>query len=773
MLQNINHERSLFSKIKYSNIFFLKDNTAVFTRNFSELAESSNIRRNLRKKSKRNSIIKISSTSPNFQNLKVSDILISAISDSSNVLEKNSGLNRDSSQTFNDSQLFDYFPKELKHKTPDVFIEDLNHSFNYSIYNLSSTKSEQSNSPNSMRNHFPKSDHFNFSSIYKINYKSPNPSCSFDSINSNLKKALDDQSFFLKSFINKQTDYPENRDDLFLPKAAPHFAENDYSLDNNSQNSYITPLNLHNVDITANIPDDTTNFKSPIQVDEKLNSTKPKPLEYQFNKDMFRYPEDIESYINDSESKVDISPEFASDIMLKKHEYLKRYCQIINNDESVMDLQDNFTRLKDFLLKKTFIKGNKLYSQVHNLIQNYGRSSFMSMLGEDFFHLLFDAFHRRSRSKSYSRIYDKNSLLEFMCFSAYSFGWKLNHSETMILMYHFIKAKQIDNALMVFYKIKNICDVDKIVLDDAWRRPDMTKLQFEKRKRHYQMYNTRIYTGIVSSLLSEISRMRQVELLLRVYMEFNKSMAKTANFQKMYYMQVGEMEDSVDFVQNKHGNYYKISDRVTEDFKSGINKYTVIPRNKLKLRTHTLNSILLMCLSRSMPKLGGQLYTEMAIRQGILIDHVTFRTIICGTPVMNGQTTSKKYTLLVNDFVNEIVNFRYGINLEQLYSSMVDLPIKEPSYLAHQVKRFISEPSDKDNLSKTLKLLVNKNELNGMRYVAGSEREFILGLLVMRNEIEELGLEYSVNIIKEINYFIENHTNKYCIEIFNMLFLNF
>ncbi|OMJ07288.1 hypothetical protein AYI70_g8333 [Smittium culicis] len=241
----------------------------------------------------------------------------------------------------------------------------------------------------------------------------------------------------------------------------------------------------------------------------------------------------------------------------------------------------------------------------------------------------------------------------------------------------------------------------------------------------------------------------------------------------MYYMQVGEMEDSVDFVQNKHGNYYKISDRVTEDFKSGINKYTVIPRNKLKLRTHTLNSILLMCLSRSMPKLGGQLYTEMAIRQGILIDHVTFRTIICGTPVMNGQTTSKKYTLLVNDFVNEIVNFRYGINLEQLYSSMVDLPIKEPSYLAHQVKRFISEPSDKDNLLKTLKLLVNKNELNGMRYVAGSEREFILGLLVMRNEIEELGLEYSVNIIKEINYFIENHTNKYCIEIFNMLFLNF
>ncbi|OMJ27395.1 hypothetical protein AYI69_g3173 [Smittium culicis] len=772
----MNHERTLFSKIKYSNIFFLKDSPTAFTRRFSEISESSNIRRSLRKKSKRNSTIKISSTSPNFQNLKVSDILISAISDSSNVIEKSSDLCCNSSEAYNSPQFFDYFPKDLKHDNPDVVVEDLNHSFNYSIYNLLSAKSEQSIPHKFNYNHFPKANHFNSSFIKEINHKDLNISYSFDSINSNLKKTLEDQSFFLKSFINKQIDYPINRDDLFLLKAIPHFPENDHAQDNNSLNSYSTPPNHQHVDISRNVSDATVTFKSPIQVDEKLkstHSTNPKPLEHQFNKDMFRYPDDLESYINDSESKVDISPELSSDIILKKHEHLKKYTYNTNNDESVMDLQENFMRLKDFLLKKNFIKGNKLYSQVHNLILNYGRSSFMSILGEDFFHLLFDAFHRRSRSKSYSRIYDKNSLLEYMCFSAYSLGWKLNHSETMILMYHFIKAKQIDNALVVFYKIKNVCDVDKIVLDDAWRRPEMTKTQFEKRKRHYQMHNARIYTGIVSSLLSEISRTRQAELLLRIYTEFNKTMAKTTSFQKMYYMQVGEMEDDIDFVQDKHGNYYKISDRNTEGLKSGINKYTVIPRNKLKLRSHTLNSILLMCLSRSMPKLGGQLYAEMVIRQGVLADVVTFRTIICGTPDMNGQTTPKKYTLLVNEFVNEIVNFRYGTSLEQLYSSVVDLPNKESGYIIHQIKRFISEPSDKDSLSKTLKLLVNKNEINGMRYVIGNEREFILGLLVMRNEMKELGLENSVNIIKETNYFIENHTSKYCIEIFNLLFLNF
>ncbi|OLY80135.1 hypothetical protein AYI68_g5774 [Smittium mucronatum] len=445
---------------------------------------------------------------------------------------------------------------------------------------------------------------------------------------------------------------------------------------------------------------------------------------------------------------------------------------IFNNHKkfqmSTQDLKVIGDRVKEFISKKVQIKGNKLYSQVHLLISNLGRDSFMEYLGEYYFHVLFDAFHRRSRLRSYTRAYNNNHLLEYMCSSAFTRGWRLTHSETLILMYHFIKTKQLFDAINIFNSIRDIVAVDKLVLDDAWRRADMSILLFQERMRYYQMYNLKLYSGIVSSLISELCRHHKIEMVIKVYNRFKKKIFMTKHLQQSYFDQIAKMKRSDDYLVNNHGDFIKVGGFVGNFSILGQNKVNVVPFNKLGIRVHSLNSLMLMCLSRNLPRLGSRFYIEITNQFQLKPDLVTLRNIICGTANFSDLGKDSLRTLLVPEFIDGIIHHRYkSQNIRSFRSS--SLNITENYDIDKVIQDFKNGGLIKENLFRTWTILTQSIQHKPSNF----EKEFILGLLVMWNEYVFFGIS-SLKDSSVLGKCIEhNLSNSYLERILFKLFLSF
>ncbi|PVU89435.1 hypothetical protein BB559_005105 [Furculomyces boomerangus] len=365
------------------------------------------------------------------------------------------------------------------------------------------------------------------------------------------------------------------------------------------------------------------------------------------------------------------------------------------------------------------VKGNHVYTVVHALIKLYGREEFFERLGEHGFHLLFDVFYRRARAKSYARMYSKNEILEWLCKSAYKKNYKLYHAEALVLFLHFCKTGNAEMAASYFNRIKRPLFVDKFVLDAAWRRKEMDSHNFELRKLHYQVMNFRLFSGATSTYISNLARNGNVELALSTLEKFRKRwISAKPTFEKYFGNGISNVAEN---------------DQNIGEFPVNQKFDTKYDLKQIALCTHTLNSLILMCVSKHLPKLAIQLYIDITNSLQTEPDIVTFRNMVCGSVCSPSGSETLNPTSLLDS------------------------------------KYFISRLAGKNKSTKNI--IPEEFILDGGSELLANDREFIFGLVVLKNEMDFVGIlptqQFILSVVKYVEISEKQHILQFVYKIFN------
>ncbi|OMH83823.1 hypothetical protein AX774_g2673 [Zancudomyces culisetae] len=279
-------------------------------------------------------------------------------------------------------------------------------------------------------------------------------------------------------------------------------------------------------------------------------------------------------------------------------------------------LEKSETVLMELLKIESELKGNRTVKHLHTLVNHYGVNKIFNMLGEEGFHLLFDAINRRAKTRYHARVYDKDQLLVELCLAAEQRKWNLNRAEMMLMYRHYADKKKFNKAFRLLEMLGKPGVVDPIVLDAAWKKPNMSVDKCNRRTLYYRALDARYWLEISCLFLSRLCSSLDQKKALRVYSIIRENYYIVHKIKLRYLRQLD------------YELYHSILNL------SSLSAY------HFAFRTYTLISLLHLLYNVNNHKLAAIIYYDTIVNLGVFPDLNTLCYLLSGNnpPLLSSPT---------------------------------------------------------------------------------------------------------------------------------------